>query len=247
MSIEAVHWALNVPIGGSAKVILLGLANHAHPDGTESYPALDTLAKYGNCDRSTARRNVRRLVIEGWVSQDGTGPRGQRKFRLHLDRHTGLQNATPGVALAPAGGGTDATPGVAPMPPEPPINHPEPEQQNAGEDPTPSPVFDDKRLSETLAILETAPRLVFDMERMGVANMLNAYPAGDHTKAAHIVVARAADPAYNTTNAARALQFAFNDLERQSKPTNGRPTAIRPQAPRGSFAGDLSRFDKSEV
>jgi hypothetical protein len=110
MSVEAITWALRVPVGGNAKVILLGLANHAHPDGTESYPALDTLAEYAACDRSTARRNLRLLRDSGWIVEDGKGPKGQTKFRLLLEG--GWQNAT---------GGTGARGGVAPMPPEPSI------------------------------------------------------------------------------------------------------------------------------
>lgn len=90
MSIEAVHWALGVPIGGNAKVVLLGLANHAHPDGSEAYPSLDRLAIYANCDRSTARRNVNRLVELGWIIPDGQGPRRQNCYRLAVDRRTDL-------------------------------------------------------------------------------------------------------------------------------------------------------------
>jgi hypothetical protein len=44
MSVEAMAWALRVPIGGSAKVVLLGLANHADPDGGQAWPCVDTLA-----------------------------------------------------------------------------------------------------------------------------------------------------------------------------------------------------------
>lgn len=132
MSVEAVTWALSVPIGGNAKVVLIGLANHAWPDGTESYPALDRLATYAHCDRSTARRNVRKLVAAGWIDEDGKGPKGTMKYRLRVDRVGGSQNATPetgdgGVALATRGGGTGDAGGVAftasgggiAMPPEP--------------------------------------------------------------------------------------------------------------------------------
>ena len=141
MSIEALNWALHVPVGGNRKVILLGLANHAHPNGTETYPSLNTLAVYAHCDRSTARRNVRWLVKNGWAIPDGKGPKGQEKFRLPLDRVgggemppqavSGLAEArdgktppggkTPPVAAAPAGGGISYPPPVAPVPPEPSI------------------------------------------------------------------------------------------------------------------------------
>jgi Helix-turn-helix domain len=115
MSVEAFSWALRVPIGGNQKVVLLGLANHAHPDGTEAYPSLDTLAIYAACDRSTARRNVRKLVEAGWVIEDGVGPRGENKYRLPLG---GVAEHHP-VASAPEGGGISDRGGVAPMPPEP--------------------------------------------------------------------------------------------------------------------------------
>lgn len=112
VSIEAVGWALGVPVGGNAKVMLLGLANHAHPDGSNSFPSLDTLAVYGACDRSTARRNVRKLAEDGWIFEDGEGPRGTTKWQL----------AMPGVeggGITPRGGSSSAAGGVAPVPPEP--------------------------------------------------------------------------------------------------------------------------------
>jgi hypothetical protein len=119
MSIEAVKWALDAPLGGNAKVLLIGLANHAHPDGSESYPSLDTLARYAHCDKSTARRNVRKLADAGWIAEDGIGPRGQTKYRLNL----GLQNATgsesPRVANRQEGVANGAEGGGTAMPPEP--------------------------------------------------------------------------------------------------------------------------------
>lgn len=125
MSIEAVAWALSVPVGGNAKVILLGLANHAHNDGTEAYPSLDTLATYAHCDRSTARRNVRRLEADGWIAADGVGPRGQTKYRLAMGEpfsaKGGEMPPAGGEASASQGGGTGARGGVAPAPPEPSI------------------------------------------------------------------------------------------------------------------------------
>ncbi len=121
MSVEAFSWALTVPVGGNQKVILLGLANHAHPDGTESYPALDTLADYAHCDRSTARRNVRKLVADGWAIEDGLGPKGQVKYRLPLDRSEPRNGGGKMPRGETQGGGTSASQGVAPMPPEPSI------------------------------------------------------------------------------------------------------------------------------
>lgn len=110
MSIEAVAWALTVPLGGNLKVLLIGVANHAHADGTEAYPSLATLATYAHCDRSTARRNLRKLVADGWLVEDGEGPKKTVKYRVPV----GVQNATPdrvgGVANGAGGGGIAVPP-----------------------------------------------------------------------------------------------------------------------------------------
>lgn len=119
MSIEALHWALDAPVGGNAKVVLIGVANHAKPDGTGSYPSIDTLAEYAHCDRSTARRNLRKLEAEGWISSTGTGPRGTICWRLVLGRKG--REMPPGN-LPPQdirGVATGVASGVAPVPPEP--------------------------------------------------------------------------------------------------------------------------------
>lgn len=123
-------WALGVPVGGNLKVVLLGIANHAHPDGTEAYPALDTLAEYACCDRSTARRNQRKLIEGGWIVEDGLGPKGQHRFRLPLDRNPRGGGKTQRVAPAPERGGTGAQGGVAPVPPKPSN---EPSEPSTGE------------------------------------------------------------------------------------------------------------------
>lgn len=114
MSVEAITWALRVPVGGNAKVILLGLANHAHPDGTNAYPALDTLAEYAACHRATARRNLRELEEAGYIEREGEGPKGQHRWRLMI----GGRKTRP-VAPASEGGDTGVREGVAPVLPEP--------------------------------------------------------------------------------------------------------------------------------
>lgn len=110
-------WALGVPVGGNAKVVLLGLANHAHADGSNAYPALDKLAEYAACDRSTARRNVRKLEELGWICRDGEGPRGQHSWQLAM----GAEPFSTGGGNLPPGGSTGVAKGVALAPPEPSI------------------------------------------------------------------------------------------------------------------------------
>jgi hypothetical protein len=96
MAVEATTWALRVPVGGTAKVVLLGVANHAHPDGSEAYPSIKRLAEYACCDDRTVTRALRKLESEGWILRDGKGPRGQNKYRLAIWRRPtdgGGQNA----------------------------------------------------------------------------------------------------------------------------------------------------------
>jgi len=101
---------------------------------------MDTLAAYAGCDRRTVQRNIQLLIEDGWIEEDGRGPRGTRKFRLVFDRPeptssdaaSGPDPQTPGAgACEPesggrqiATGGASVAEGVAPMPPEPSLNRP---------------------------------------------------------------------------------------------------------------------------
>lgn len=193
-------WALRVPIGGNAKVVLLGLANHAHPDGTEAYPALDTLAEYAACDRSTARRNVRKLVADGWAIEDGLGPKGQTKYRLALERVPPprgggkvppVQNAT-GSTGASQGGGTGATRTV---PSEPSLGE---EGARDPRDSAPDDFPDELRphAREVLRILRAVAeqhgaRKVWPL---AVGRVVMAHPRHPLVASAHALAAWAADP-----------------------------------------------------
>lgn len=66
MSIEAMTVVLHHSRArGTAKVVLLGIANHAGDGG--AWPALSTLARYANVDRKTVKRAVKQLVDLGEV------------------------------------------------------------------------------------------------------------------------------------------------------------------------------------
>lgn len=113
MSVEAMAWALETECKGTLKITLIGLANHAHANGTNAWPSVDTLARYARVDRRNAQRALRRLEALGLIARDGTGPRGQQAYRLNMT----VPAATPGAAPAPPPGGTSAIPGVAAAPP----------------------------------------------------------------------------------------------------------------------------------
>jgi hypothetical protein len=76
MSVEAVSWALNlapVPLDRNGKpntacaFVLVGLANHADPDGTASFPSVPTLARYTRLSERHVRTALDRLEAEGII------------------------------------------------------------------------------------------------------------------------------------------------------------------------------------
>ena len=77
MSVEAISWALNlapVPAGrggqpsSACKFVLVGLANHAGPDGTGAFPSVATLVGYTGLSERTVRTCLDRLAAEGIIS-----------------------------------------------------------------------------------------------------------------------------------------------------------------------------------
>jgi hypothetical protein len=64
VSVEAISWALNLaPVpadrGGqpssACKFVLVGLANHAGPDGTGAFPSVATVVRYTGLSERTVR------------------------------------------------------------------------------------------------------------------------------------------------------------------------------------------------
>jgi DNA-binding Lrp family transcriptional regulator len=78
VSVEAISWALNLaPVpadrGGqpssACKFVLVGLANHAGPDGTGAFPSAATLVRYTGLSERTVRTCLDRLQAEGIISR----------------------------------------------------------------------------------------------------------------------------------------------------------------------------------
>jgi hypothetical protein len=76
MSVEAISWALNLaPVpadrGGqpssACKFVLVGLANHAGPDGTGAFPSVATLVRYTGLSERTVRTCLDRLQAAGII------------------------------------------------------------------------------------------------------------------------------------------------------------------------------------
>ena len=69
MSIEAVSWTLNdaPDVPPTALVTLLGLANHAHPDGRAAWPSQARLAHYGRKGVRAVQRDLVELERRGLI------------------------------------------------------------------------------------------------------------------------------------------------------------------------------------
>jgi Helix-turn-helix domain len=77
VSVEPTSWALNLaPVaadrGGqpssACKFVVVGLANHAGPDGTGAFPSVATLVRYTGLSERTVRTCLDRLEAEGIIS-----------------------------------------------------------------------------------------------------------------------------------------------------------------------------------
>jgi hypothetical protein len=76
VSVEAISWALNLaPVprdrGGkpnpACKAVLIGLANHAAPDGKDAFPSVRTLVRYTDLSERTVRTALDRLEGAGII------------------------------------------------------------------------------------------------------------------------------------------------------------------------------------
>lgn len=81
MTLVTMVWALKeapVPNDPIAHLVLIGLADHAHDDGTEARPSVATLAKYARCSPRTVHNKLRILEQAGLIR------RGDQQTVAHL-------------------------------------------------------------------------------------------------------------------------------------------------------------------
>ncbi len=147
MSVEAISWALNLaPVprdrGGkrnsACKAVLIGLANHAGPDGAGAFPSVRTLVRYTDLSERTVRTALARLATEGIIrpcdpaivaakiKRADQRPKGW-DLAMHLVRDdldgeelAALEAQFPGLTArvtANAQAGADAASGVQPLHP----------------------------------------------------------------------------------------------------------------------------------
>lgn len=163
MSIEAMTWALKYAPAPDplTRLVLIGYADHAHGDGTCSWPSNATLQEYTGASESTVRRRVQQLVTLGLLK------RGDQRHVAHIpaDRRpvvydlclwitkpNGVSDRHPvaprGVRSDGTGCQVDTPRGVTAVTPEPSLNRPRTNRRSAAEPPTRIPLPLDERCQE---------------------------------------------------------------------------------------------------
>lgn len=123
MSVHVISWVLKQsPAEGSDRLVLIVLADHADADGSNAYPAVETIAAEARCSRRTAQAALRRLEDAGAIERAPIkGPRGQHRYTVLM----GGANTAPRADHDAKGrrsrrGGAQSTPeGGAEISPEP--------------------------------------------------------------------------------------------------------------------------------
>src|SRR5512139_3673275 len=80
VSVEAISWVLNGAPDVPSQLVstLIGIANHATPDGRNAYPSQARLAKYTRKSERQVRRDLGELVKRGLIRK------GDQRIVEHL-------------------------------------------------------------------------------------------------------------------------------------------------------------------
>ena len=89
MAIECMVWVLNQSddLSTTEKFVLLGIANHSKPDGTNSFPSLDTLTRYTLLSKSSVQRSISSLVEKNYLEKVSGGGRKSNTYTINLERN----------------------------------------------------------------------------------------------------------------------------------------------------------------
>jgi hypothetical protein len=67
-----------------ARLVLFVLAEHAHDDGTDAYPAIDKICERARMSRRGVQCALRKLEADGMIRRDGLGQHGQTKWSVEM-------------------------------------------------------------------------------------------------------------------------------------------------------------------
>lgn len=113
MTVQAMTWVLDhSPSEGSARLVLLALANHAGTDGADAYPSVETLRREARLkSRRTVQTALRALETAGAIEvQKEQGPQRSTRYRVVMGgaKYAPAQNMQ--GAIHDTGGAQSTTP-----------------------------------------------------------------------------------------------------------------------------------------
>ncbi len=112
---------------GIQKLVLLAIAEHAHPDGTGAYPSVRRLVGMTGLAERTVQYALRALVRLGELKVSvGTGPHGCNEYAITLGGE---------LEACPASGGAPRVPGMTSSPAPHSANPPQPLHPNQEQKP----------------------------------------------------------------------------------------------------------------
>lgn len=84
MSVEAIKAVMGRhDLRGPVKAVALVMAEHAHKDGSESFPSIATIALEAGVCRSTVKRSIAQLIEQGVITKTkGWTPRTSNTYRF---------------------------------------------------------------------------------------------------------------------------------------------------------------------
>jgi hypothetical protein len=83
MSAKAISRILGIKVGNPArKVILYGLADSAHSDGTHAQALVEDLTRFAECSPATARRHLRGMIADGFIRPAPSGVEHQYEIAM---------------------------------------------------------------------------------------------------------------------------------------------------------------------
>lgn len=123
---------------GSARLLLLAIADHANDDGTGAWPSVASLAQKTHISERNVQRLCRTLADLGELDVHvGAGPHGSNAYVVKC--HPSTENVTPDnlspLTKATDGGAPGVTRGVRPVSPKPSYNRPEESSSSAPSEP----------------------------------------------------------------------------------------------------------------
>jgi hypothetical protein len=138
--IGVIEWVLDhSEATGGARLVLIVLAEHAHADGGEAFPSVDTIAHRTRMSRRGVQESLRRLEAEGHIVSDGVSRKGTKVYRVLMSEQGGADRA-PRADRAPAQNDAE---GGAPRAPEPSVEPSGPNGESSARAKAPEDVVPD--------------------------------------------------------------------------------------------------------